>query len=79
MRGVDAWIDINPPTAAEPDRQPHVMTITVHSVGGSLAAGTATATVHLRSLARHPSTNCNYAAGAASSSCQVVITSCTGL
>ena len=76
---VDAFIQITPQNATNAVGTNHVLTITVNATnGGILAAGTATA-----SILTPPSTTgsfvgsptCNYAGGAATSSCTVTITS----
>jgi len=72
---VDAWIEINPPTDVNATGTNHVLTITVHAVNGTLAAGTATASIASGPGSFVGSPSCSYTGGAATASCQVTITS----
>src|SRR6185503_11978982 len=70
-----AWIEINPPSDTNAVNQNHVLTITVHAVNGTLASGTATASIVSGPGTFVGSPSCNYTGGAATASCQVTITS----
>ena len=72
---VDANIAITPATATNAVGTNHVLTITVNAVNGTLAAGTATATIVSGpgSFVGGDDT-CDYAGGAATASCTVTIT-----
>ena len=72
---VNANIQINPPTADNPVATNHVLTITVNALNGTLAAGTATASIVSGPGSFVGSPTCNYAGGAATASCTVTITS----
>jgi len=72
---VDAWIDISPANANNPVNTNHVLTITVHAVNGTLANGSATASIQGGPGSFVGSPTCNYTGGGASASCQVTITS----
>ena len=83
---VDAWIEITPVNATNAVGTNHVLTITVHAVGGLLDAGTFPATATRLSgpggfpLPANNTATCNYtvpAGGAASASCTVTLTSAT--
>jgi hypothetical protein len=75
LRVVDANIQITPATADNPVATNHVLTITVNAINGTLAAGTATATIVSGPGSFVGSPTCNYAGGGASASCTVTITS----
>jgi len=72
---VNANIQINPPTATNPVGTTHVLTITVNAINGTLAAGTATASIVSGPGSFVGSPTCNYAGGGAAASCTVTITS----
>ena len=80
---VDAWIEITPANDTNGVNTNHVLTITVHALGGTLDAGTFPATAAIvpggvGSFVGSPT--CNYtvpAGGAATASCTVTITSAT--
>ena len=82
---VNAWIEITPATDSNPINTNHVMTITVHAIGGLLDAGNFSATATKVSgpggfPPPNDSASCNYtvpAGGAASASCTVTLTSST--
>ena len=62
---VNANIQINPPTATNPVGTTHVLTITVNAINGTLAAGTATASIVSGPGSFVGSPTCNYAGGGA--------------
>jgi hypothetical protein len=76
---VDANIQISPATDTNPVGSNHVLTITVNAVGGTIDAGSHTATANIESgpgsFLAGPS--CSYAGGGATASCTVTITSAT--
>ena len=72
---VDANIQITPATADNPVATNHVLTITVNAINGTLAAGTATASIVSGPGSFVGSPTCNYTGGGASASCTVTITS----
>ena len=72
---VDANIQISPAAADNPVGTNHVLTITVNAIGGTLAAGTATASIVNGPGSFVGSPSCNYTGGAATASCTVTITS----
>jgi hypothetical protein len=74
---VNANIQITPASATNPVGTTHVLTITVNALGGTLDAGSHTATA---SIVSGPgsfvgSPTCSYTGGAATASCHVTITS----
>jgi hypothetical protein len=75
LQVVDANIQINPPTADNPVATEHVLTITVNAIGGTLASGSATASIVSGPGSFVGSPTCNYTGGAATASCTVTITS----
>ena len=74
---VDANINITPATATDAVGDDHVLTITVNALGGTIDAGSHTATASIvsgpGSFVGSPS--CTYTGGAATASCTVTITS----
>jgi hypothetical protein len=77
LRVVDANIQITPANATNPVGTNHVLTITVNALGGTIDAGSHTATASIvsgpGSFVGSPS--CTYTGGAATASCTVTITS----
>jgi hypothetical protein len=76
---VNANIQITPPSAANPVGTNHVLTITINAIGGTIDAGSHTATASIVSGPGSfvgPNT-CTYTGGAATASCTVTITSAT--
>ncbi len=71
----DANIQIAPAAATSTVGTNHTLTVTVSAVGGTLAAGTATASVVGGPGGFVGSPTCAYAGGGATASCTVVITS----
>jgi len=72
---VNANIQITPATADNPVATTHVLTITVNAINGTLASGTATASIVSGPGSFVGSPTCSYTGGAASASCTVTITS----
>jgi len=72
---VDANIQLSPLSATNEVNTNHVLTITVNASGGTLAAGTASASIVSGPGSFVGSNSCAYAGGGASSSCTVTITS----
>jgi len=72
---VDAFISIAPATDTNATGTNHVLTITVTAVGGTLASGTATASIVSGPGSFVGSPTCSYTGGAATASCTVTITS----
>src|SRR4029078_2222587 len=66
---------MRPPTATNATGTNHVLTITVHAVNGTLASGTATASIVGGPGSFVGSPSCGYTGGAATASCTVTITS----
>jgi len=72
---VNANIQITPATADNPVATQHVLTITVNALNGTLAAGTATASIVSGPGTFVGSPTCSYAGGGTTASCTVTITS----
>ena len=78
VTGINANIQITPATAANPITTNHVLTITVNAIGGTLASGTATASIVSGPGSFVGGVNtCNYTGGGTTATCTVTITSST--
>jgi surface adhesion protein len=74
---VDANINITPANANNPVGTNHVLTITVNALNGTLASGTATASIVSGPGSFVGSPTCSYTGGGTTASCTVTITSST--
>src|SRR5262249_34543578 len=75
---VNANIQITPATATNPVGTTHVLTITVNALNGTLASGTATASIVSGPGSFVGSPTCSYTGGGTTASCTVTITSSVG-